>query len=81
MKNNKLKSINNILVLMYENIHLMQNCFKDLIGMMYAKKIITGLESLHIDNYLDNHLPYESEVNSTWNHNDRLNWLKKQIEI
>lgn len=78
---NKLKSINNILVLMYENIHLMQNCFKDLIGMMYAKKIISGLESLDIDNYLDIHIPNESEINSLWNHNDRLNWLKKQIEI
>jgi hypothetical protein len=47
---------------------------------MYAKKIITGLESLDIDNYLDNYLPYESEVNSTWNYNNRLNWLKKQIK-
>lgn len=70
------RDVNEILRLMYDNINLMRYCFKDLIGIMYAKKIITGLESLDIDNYLDNHLPYES----TWNYNDRLNWLKKQIK-
>ena len=74
------RDVNEILRLMHENINLMQYCFKDLIGIMYAKKIITGLESLDIDNYLDNYLPYESEVNSTWNYNNRLNWLKKQIK-
>jgi hypothetical protein len=79
MQSKELKSINETLILMYKNINLMQSCFKDLIGMMYAKKIITGLESLEIDNYLDNYIPNESEINSTWDYNNRINWLKKQI--
>lgn len=70
-----------ILKLMYENIDLMIDCFKDLIGTMYSKRIINGLESLSIDNFLDHTIPHESSYKSTWTYKKRIDWLKKQANI
>jgi hypothetical protein len=71
-----MKSEVEILKLMHDNFHNMILSFKDLQGYLYEKRIISGMEFLAINTYLDNIIPDESSLNSKWSDSERLKWLK-----